>query len=284
MKTLTFERMTLKDFKAVVDDFNKGCSGYLKVVINKELKAPDKYFQMIKNSNVALAVQNPTPELESHFKSVLVRAERESKVKEQLVTEKGGKSSRSSRNTETLFGKPVHKDIGNYHISQLSNLAQWRADDWVRNENWSANTDGLFGFIPKFQRDSVWNLEQKQNLIISMLNEIPIGAFYVNQLPSYSKTEESEDLDIVLYDGQQRFLAIKEFMEGKFPLVVNGEEHFVGDLNIHDVIRLERTLVPIYTTSIESLDDLIDFYTVINTGGTLHTEEDISKAKSYKKR
>lgn len=35
-------------------------------------------------------------------------------------------------------------------------------------------------WFPEFQRGSVWTQEQKEQLILSMLNGLPIGAFYLN--------------------------------------------------------------------------------------------------------
>lgn len=136
-------------------------------------------------------------------------------------------------------------------------------------------------FIPEFQRERVWTLKQKQDLIISILNSLPIGAFFINTR-YFDDKEKSRQLDGVLYDGQQRVNAILEFFQNEFPVDLNGVKIYCKDLNEHNWRNILRHGVLIYETNIDNLDELIDFYILINSNGTPHTPEDIEKAKSYK--
>jgi hypothetical protein len=62
---------------------------------------------------------------------------------------------------------------------------------------------------PDFQRNLVWNSNQKSRLIESVLLRIPLPMFYF---------AEESDGRITIVDGLQRLTTIREFMENKFPL------------------------------------------------------------------
>jgi len=78
--------------------------------------------------------------------------------------------------------------------------------------------DGVKHF---YQRQFVWTLEQKQLLIESMYNEIEIGKFLF-RYNSWERMQKEKDetgvghsFDCV--DGKQRFYAILEFLQDKYP-------------------------------------------------------------------
>lgn len=61
------------------------------------------------------------------------------------------------------------------------------------------------------------------------------------------------------------------------------EDFYAKDLHLQDIAKIKGTVVPIYTTFISNLDDLINYYVFINTGGTLHTPEELENARQYQK-
>ena len=138
------------------------------------------------------------------------------------------------------------------------------------------------GFIPAFQRDLVWTLEQKQNLILSILDNIPIGIFYTNRVNMLDRDGNGlntmRNLDTILYDGQQRFTAIKEFLAGEFPIPYNSESLYVHDFDKSLKNHILQSLVQVAETSFENYEELVNYYIKINCGGTFHTQEDIQKA------
>lgn len=141
-----------------------------------------------------------------------------------------------------------------------------------------------------FQRDLVWSLEQKQNLIISLINDLPIGVFYINRHPdpfvetrfesieTIKKIRENFGLDNILYDGKQRLTAIKDFIENKFNIEVNGEKYFFVNLDKDIKRTIRNTSISIIETEFSDKDELIKFYLKINTGGSLHSKEQLQKA------
>lgn len=132
-------------------------------------------------------------------------------------------------------------------------------------------------WFPEFQRGLVWTQEQKEQLILSMLNGLPIGAFYLNDW-WFDDDEKRAKMDHVLFDGQQRFTAILDFLTGQFPITVAGKQYYVTDLSFSEWLSLKRYPISIVHSYIEDWNDLIDFYVLINKGGTQHTSEEFQKA------
>ncbi|STC98286.1 DUF262 domain-containing protein [Elizabethkingia anophelis] len=62
---------------------------------------------------------------------------------------------------------------------------------------------------PEFQRESVWNLKQKSELIESIIIGIPLPILYI---------KENKEGDWILIDGRQRLSTIFDFMDNKFAL------------------------------------------------------------------
>jgi hypothetical protein len=73
---------------------------------------------------------------------------------------------------------------------------------------------------PNFQRGEVWGKPKKQRLIDSIIRGWHIPPIHIIQLPDSEKQE--------VLDGQQRLCAIRDFMEGKFP--INGAQEPKDDL------------------------------------------------------
>lgn len=74
-------------------------------------------------------------------------------------------------------------------------------------------------FDAPFQRKNLWGLTKKRNLIKSVFDRIPIGALHFG-----SNT---------IIDGKQRLLAIKAFLNGRFPIRI-----LVGDI-CHSVFWID---------------------------------------------
>lgn len=132
--------------------------------------------------------------------------------------------------------------------------------------------------IPDYQRDLVWTVEQKQNLILSILYGNPIGDFLIKR--ENDKTKGEIQVYWTIIDGQQRINAIKTFVQGEFCLP-NGD--YFEDLLYWDV----REFLFNYKISCSivrniSYSDEIDLYLAKNTGGTAHTREEIEKARKLK--
>lgn len=136
-------------------------------------------------------------------------------------------------------------------MSNLSNFRPSRENKGVdiktvRCDTYSSSFESLYNvyttyceehpngsWFPEFQRGLVWTQKQKEQLILSMLNGLPIGAFYLNDW-WFDEDEKRAKMDHVLFDGQQRFTAILDFLIGQFPITVAGKQYYVTDLSFSE--------------------------------------------------
>lgn len=133
---------------------------------------------------------------------------------------------------------------------------------------------------PSFQRSFVWDKEKKQKLIISLLNEVPIGSFYVN---TSEVDEMNEGAGSVLWDGKQRLHAIDSFLKNEFSIPFNGEEVFYTEIAGLFNIKLSDTSVDLIESFFDTKKELLEAYVLINENLVKHTDEDLEHAKQMLK-
>ena len=91
------------------------------------------------------------------------------------------------------------------------------------SSSWSVNTfqkyfaEGSLVIRPAFQRNVVWNDDQRSFLIDSILRNLPVPEIYVQMVTSAGGQEE-----VTVVDGQQRVRAVLDFLQGNYSL--DGEE------------------------------------------------------------
>lgn len=130
---------------------------------------------------------------------------------------------------------------------------------------------------PEYQRNSVWDINQKQALIDSILNYEAIGLILFNQ-------QGTGIYDVV--DGQQRLRTIFEFMDGDFstnPQITPGEAISYEDIKSDPDKKHEFLTYPLTANRLTGydLERVSDFYIKINTGSTLRTGEKLHAVISY---
>ncbi len=69
---------------------------------------------------------------------------------------------------------------------------------------------------PEYQRGEVWTLDQKKRLIDSVLRDYQLPIIYLHELTKTVAGKTQDRLEVI--DGQQRTNALREFVEGAFPL------------------------------------------------------------------
>jgi len=135
---------------------------------------------------------------------------------------------------------------------------------------------------PSFQRDLVWSLEKKQRFIESVINEIPIGSFYVNVGELYDPYNElGEGFGGLVWDGKQRLHALHSFILGEFDVEVDGKRVMYLDNPGYFNIRFDSCGITIFESRFDDLQDVIHAYVTINQAQVKHTDEDLQKAIDY---
>ena len=119
----------------------------------------------------------------------------------------------------------------------------------------------LGGFIlPTFQRSAVWTPPQKTRLIESLYMGLPIGSLVYNQTRNLGPCHRW------LLDGQQRMVAITEYVAGKWPIY----GWLFPSLPEIEQRHFKRIGVGVIETQIESEAECRDIYDRLAYGGTAH--------------
>lgn len=139
---------------------------------------------------------------------------------------------------------------------------------------------GSFEYNPDFQRGRVWSRDKK----IAFIEAIAKGVIPKSLLtitlncPDYNDFWDGVgDLSgFCIIDGLQRVTALEEFYEGKFKI-------FGDRFSYHDFDSSKFSFGRVYITmrifSFCWKRDLLEYYIAINSGGVVHSEEEINRVQ-----
>lgn len=122
---------------------------------------------------------------------------------------------------------------------------------------------------PDFQRPHVWTTVQQERYVKYLLKGgISARTIYLNH-PGWMK---SYDGDFVIVDGKQRLKAICDFIHNKVKVFGLFYSEFEGPLPTMCSIRIE-------INSLQTRAEVLQWYLDLNTGGVVHSDEEIEKVK-----
>ena len=130
------------------------------------------------------------------------------------------------------------------------------------------------------QRDFVWTIEQKRELIFSML----IGR-HIPHCAMVSKVIPNSDTDILqIIDGKQRLSTMIDFYENKFTILLEDNEYYFKDLPEDYQLTISNHNIKyyiVYEPYNEPMTDKqkIDWFKFINFAGTPQEAEHLNKLK-----
>jgi len=132
---------------------------------------------------------------------------------------------------------------------------------------------------PLYQRDYVWTLEQKQKFVGACLeNHRMIPVLWFN----FYQVEEGLNSRSEVVDGKQRIEAIRGFLRGEYMAICPCGEVFTAEELLTDDIA-KRNLSSGITLKMHFIQvepiDAMQFYLRLNSGGTVHTEQDLNKVR-----
>lgn len=151
----------------------------------------------------------------------------------------------------------------NYMVHQpWRTLLKWK-EDMIETYNMDLN--------PDFQRGYIWGESQKRSYLEYILRGGVSGrSLYFNH-PSWMKEfNENDRLEIV--DGKQRLTTVIEFLENK----VKAFDHYYNEFE--DQPHLIGANFEVHVASLQNRKELIEWYINFNTGGSIHTEDDLRSA------
>lgn len=115
---------------------------------------------------------------------------------------------------------------------------------------------------PEYQRELVWELEDKQKLIHSIFNNIDIGKFVFIKRDYDSRKNATPHLMEIL-DGKQRLTAIKDFWEDRFQY--NG--FYYSQLHPRDQSHFDSFLISMAEVSNPTKEQIYRYFLRLNTSG-----------------
>lgn len=169
-----------------------------------------------------------------------------------------------------------------YEIPQYINSGSWECSYSLQSlvntiEKWCLGEDAASTNLqmnPDFQRGHVWNENQQIAFIEALLKGGAKNArvIYLND-PNWSGRSITSDYkDFVCVDGLQRYTAIKRFINNEIKVFGHCFFEFEGDLRMQHNMKINVNNLP-------TKKDVLQWYLEMNTGGTVHTSEEIDRVK-----
>ncbi|MFF2531255.1 DUF262 domain-containing protein [Brevibacillus sp. NPDC058079] len=115
-----------------------------------------------------------------------------------------------------------------------------------------------YNLTPSYQRGLVWSVKQKEELICSIVEWLPINAIFLN--------ERSEDEPIEVVDGKQRLTTIFDFCNDRF----TWRGYLFSELPDKYKAIIKSFKIAIYLTRYKTEEECEKLFKRINFTGTPH--------------
>ena len=139
-------------------------------------------------------------------------------------------------------------------------------------ERWISENEKHFDvqIQPDFQRGYVWSEFQQTSYLEFLLREGRSGKDILWNVTNWMNGNEGKEM--VLVDGQQRLGAVRKFMRNELKVFGFLKNEFEGKFPI-----LQYDLV-FHVNNPKTKKEVIEWYLALNTGGSIHTKEDLKPA------
>jgi len=128
-------------------------------------------------------------------------------------------------------------------------------------------------FEPEYQREFVWNLEDKVSLIDSIFHNVDIGKFTFIHYSSDKWLETGYGYEIL--DGKQRLRAILDFYEDRFTY----KGKLFSELSDRDQYHFRDYGIVEAEARNLTQEQILRYFIMLNTGGRIMAKEQIEKVR-----
>lgn len=134
---------------------------------------------------------------------------------------------------------------------------------------------------PKFQRRAVWTIPQRSYLIDTVLRGLPVPPIYLRIRQSDDKKRTIREV----IDGQQRILAVLEFLQGGYRLARTLDAPYAGK-HYDQLTSVEQDQLINYSFICESfagIDDgkILEIFSRLNTNSVALTGQELRNGKFF---
>lgn len=159
---------------------------------------------------------------------------------------------------------------GNYHFTV----------SWAYLErtlaSWNNPEDGEYvDMDPDFQREHVWTEAQQIAYCEYILRGGISGKTIYWNNPSWMR---GFNQPTVLVDGKQRITAVLRFLRNEIPVFGHFRKEY------EDKLDVTRHTFDFVINDLKTRKEVLQWYLDLNTGGTIHTNEEIEKVKRLLKK
>lgn len=152
----------------------------------------------------------------------------------------------------------------------------------------SYDDEGLLVLNPEFQRGHVWTEQQQIAFIENLLSgKVQHNVIIFNNLADVAIREpDVVDKEIenkmICVDGLQRLTAMQRFCNNEIRIYDNQLcfDDFVSDVDVkRRILHNRRVRIRLTFTKILKLNELMQYYVDLNSGGTVHSQSEIERVK-----
>ena len=158
--------------------------------------------------------------------------------------------------------------MGTYQINVSLPYLKSAIEDYKETYNLQMN--------PDFQRGNVWTREQKIAYVEFFLKGGKTARTIYFNCPAFGRLDPKTDIpDMVLVDGLQRLTAMLDFLDNKLPIF--GDNYFK---DFEDSPRMVGNDFLFNVNDLQYRRDVLKWYIDMNSGGTVHSTEEIQRVQS----
>jgi hypothetical protein len=129
---------------------------------------------------------------------------------------------------------------------------------------------------PDFQRNYVWTPEQKIRFMEYFLRGGTSGLDIYCNSPTWQNAHRPDEW-FVLVDGKQRLDAALGFLNNEFPIFGTYFREFT------DRLRMTQGNFRWHVNTLQTREEVLQWYLDLNSGGTVHTEDELEKVRELLK-
>lgn len=147
----------------------------------------------------------------------------------------------------------------------------------LKNALNSYNQDYSLELNPDFQRGNVWTQAQKIAYLEFFFREGRSAKTLYFNIGDWSEKKDSDIPQMVCVDGLQRLTAMLDFLNDKIPVF----GAYFGEFE--DKQRLNHFTFKFNINNLPYKKDVLNWYIEMNSGGTVHSTEEIERVRNMLK-